>query len=105
MKILVAAVFMSAAVSPAWSQPKPNEVNGQKIIELTGLTGKEDAQEQGVFKVTSPRSDLKVTAGGVHLTPPMGLTSWAAFKKVGDHDVVMGDMVVLEDQVNPVMSA
>jgi hypothetical protein len=34
----------------------------------------------------------------------MGLTSWAAFKKIGDHVTVMGDTVLLEDQVNPVMS-
>jgi hypothetical protein len=45
-----------------------------------------------------------VTAAGVKLTPPMGLTSWASFKKAGGHTVVMGDTVLLEDQVNPVMS-
>src|SRR5436189_611922 len=39
------------------------------------------------------------------MTPHMGLTSWASFKHVGQHTVVMGDMVMLEDQVNPVMSA
>jgi hypothetical protein len=63
-----------------------------------------DASEQ-VFKVSLPRSDLSVTAGGVKLTPGMGLTSWASFKRVGDHTMVMGDQVLLEDQVNPVMSA
>jgi hypothetical protein len=57
-----------------------------------------------VFKVSVPRSDLSVSAAGVKLTPPMGLTSWAAFKRLGNHSLVMGDMVVLEDQVNPVMS-
>jgi len=40
----------------------------------------------------------------VKLTPPMGLTCWAAFTNVGDHTMVMGDQVLLEDQVNPVMS-
>ena len=39
------------------------------------------------------------------MTPPRGLTSWAAFKRTGDHVVVMGDLVLLEDQVNPVVSA
>src|SRR5206468_7978129 len=48
--------------------------------------------------------ELEVRAAGVRITPPMGLTSWAAFKRVGAHTVVMGDMVLLEDQVNPVMS-
>src|SRR5262249_39462442 len=61
-------------------------------------------EKEGVFKVSVPRSDLAVTAAGVKLTPPMGLTSWAAFKRAGKHTVVMGDIVLLEDQVNPVMS-
>src|SRR5439155_10490203 len=74
-----------------------------KIEELTGAKGAFNEKE-GVFKVSVPRSDLSVTAGGVKLTPPMGLTSWAAFKKAGNHVVVMGDTVLLEDQVNPVMS-
>jgi len=56
-----------------------------------------------VFKVNATRTDLNVTVAGVKMTPPMGLTSWAAFQKVGDQTMVMGDMVVLEDQVNPVM--
>jgi hypothetical protein len=74
-----------------------------KIEELTGAKGKLDEKE-GVFKVAVPRSDLAVTAAGVRLTPPMGLTAWAAFKRAGAHTMVMGDMVLLEDQVNPVMS-
>jgi uncharacterized protein DUF1259 len=73
-----------------------------KAIERgVGLTG---TMTEGVFKVTVPRSDLAVTAAGVRITPPMGLTSWAAFKKIGGHTVVMGDMTLLEDQVNLVMS-
>src|SRR5438045_5013327 len=39
------------------------------------------------------------------MTPPMGLTAWAAFTSVDEHTMVMGDLVLLEDQVNPVMSA
>jgi Domain of Unknown Function (DUF1259) len=58
-----------------------------------------------VFKVSVPRKDLSVTVAGVKMTPPMGLTSWAAFKRAGKDDMVMGDMVMLEDQVSPVMSA
>jgi hypothetical protein len=75
-----------------------------KIEELTGAKGTLNDKE-GVFKVSVARSDLLVIAGGVKLTPPMGLTSWAAFRKVGKQTMVMGDNVLLEDQVNPVMSA
>ena len=74
-----------------------------KIEQLTGIKG-EFNEREGVFKVSVPRSDLNVSAAGVKLTPPMGLTSWAAFQGVGDQAMVMGDMVMLEDQVNPVMS-
>ena len=73
-----------------------------KIEQLTGAKGQLNEKE-GVFKVNAPRTDLNVTVAGVKMTPPMGLTSWAAFQKVGDQTMVMGDMVVLEDQVNPVM--
>ncbi len=75
-----------------------------RIEERTGAKGVLDAKE-GVFKVSAPRSDLTVTVGGVHVTPPLGLTSWAAFQAAGTgHSMVMGDLVLLEDQVNPVMS-
>ena len=83
--------------------PAAQALDTAKIEQLTGVKGKLDGKE-GTFKVSVPRSDLEVTAAGVKLTPPMGLTSWAAFKRSGNHTVVMGDMVLLEDQVNPVMS-
>jgi hypothetical protein len=91
-------------LSPAVAQKKGATLDTAKIEELTGMKGALDAKE-GVFKVSMPRSDLKVTAGGVRMTPPLGLTAWAAFMKAGAHAMVMGDMVVLEDQANPVMSA
>jgi len=74
------------------------------IEQLTGAKGTFDAKE-GVFKVAVPRADLHPVAGGVHLTPPMGLTTWAAFTKAGEHTMVMGDLCLTEDQVNHVMSA
>src|SRR4051812_43182960 len=67
-----------------------------KIEQLTGLKGTMDAKE-GVFKVSYPRADLTVTAAGVKLTPPMGLTCWVALKNVGgDHVMCMGDTVLTE---------
>ena len=77
-------------------------LNTARIEQLTGVNGKLDAKE-GVFRVSMPRMDLHVTIEGVSMTPPMGLTCWAAFERVGDHTVVMGDQVLLEDQVNAVM--
>lgn len=74
-----------------------------RIEQLTGAKGKFDRAE-GVFKVSVPRNDLAVKVGGVKLTPPSGLTSWAAFMPAGAGVMVMGDLVLTEDQVNPVMS-
>ena len=73
------------------------------IERLTGAKG-ELNEKEGVFKVSMPRTDLDVHVAGVKMTPPLGLTSWAAFHKMENQTMVMGDMVMLEDQVNPVMS-
>jgi uncharacterized protein DUF1259 len=92
----LAAALAAASAGPAF--------DSAKIEQLTGAKGSWNEKE-GVFKVSLPRSDLQVKAAGVRLTPPMGLTAWAAFTKVGSHLAVMGDMVLTEDQVNPAMSA
>ena len=73
------------------------------IERLTGVKGKFNEKES-VFKVSVPRTDLQVTVANVRMAPPLGLTSWAAFTSTGDRVMVMGDIVLLEDQVNPVMS-
>jgi hypothetical protein len=74
------------------------------IEALTGAKSAYDAKE-GVFKVSLARGDINATAAGVRMTPPLGLTAWAAFTRAGKHTMVMGDIVLLEDQVNPVLSA
>ena len=102
---LVAIALAAFAAAPALrAQGAGSGLDTAKIEALTGAKGTLNEKE-GVFKVSVPRGDLSVTVNGVKLTPPMGLTSWAAFKKAGGHTVVMGDTVLLEDQVNPVMSA
>jgi hypothetical protein len=112
MKIAI-QVSIIAMVLPALAQANPAKgagasagkaPDGAQIEQLTGAKGKLDEKE-GVFKVSVPRSDLDVHAGGVHLNPAMGLTTWAAFTRSGTHTMVMGDLCLTEDQVNPVMSA
>jgi hypothetical protein len=99
-QLLIPTIVAASCCSAILAAPAP--LNTARIEQLTGAKGKLDEKE-GVFKVSLPRADLQVTAGGVRMTPPMGLTCWAAFKRVGDHTIVMGDQVLLEDQVNPVM--
>jgi hypothetical protein len=98
---------MMAIVALLWSPT--TSLTGEKALDtatierLTGVKG-ELSENEGVFKVSVPRNDLDITVAGVKMTPPLGLTSWAAFQKAGEQVMVMGDMVMLEDQVNPVMT-
>jgi hypothetical protein len=81
------------------------DLNTARIDELTGLKGKLNEKE-GVYKVTFPRSDVKVVVDGWTMPPFMGLGTWAAFTK-GAHTeaMVMGDTVLFEDEVNAAMTA
>ena len=93
--LLVAGLAASASAAP--------NLDTAAIEQATGVKGTWNEKE-GVFKLSVPRSDLKVDAGGVKMNPALGLTSWAAFARTGEHVMVMGDTVLLEGQVNPVMS-
>ncbi len=98
---LAAAVGLIAM--PAAAQGAKRALHTQEIEQLTGAKGQLDAKE-GVFKVSVPRTDPQVTAAGVKIPPAMGLTSWAAFEGAPQHATVMGDLVLTQEQVNPVMS-
>lgn len=75
-----------------------------KIEEVTGLKGTPNAEE-GVYKVAKPRSDVRASVDGCSLPPFMGLTSWAAFQRGKKAPaMVTGDLVLFQDEVNPVMS-
>jgi hypothetical protein len=103
--VLAGTVWLLIVMVVGWGVVRAADtaLDTAKIEQLTGGKGELNAQE-GVFKVSVPRTDLAVTAAGVKMTPPMGLTSWAAFQPVSPQTMVMGDIVLLEDQVNPVMS-
>ncbi len=97
---LAVALGAVLVAGPALAQSK---LGTAEIEQLTGAKGQLDEKEN-VFKVSVPRTDLNVTAAGAKVPPSMGLTSWAAFHGEPAHTMVMGDMVLTEDQVNPVMS-
>src|SRR5689334_14576169 len=72
---------------------------------LTAL-GKQGDFKDNVLKVNIPRNDLKVVVDGVATPTPFGFGGWIALTKgTGGMDVMMGDLVLTEDEVNPVMSA
>src|SRR6059058_1974444 len=80
------------------------DLNTARIDELTGLKGKMNEKE-GVYKITSPRNDVKVAVDGWTMPPFMGLGTWAAFTGENDKAMVMGDTVLFEDEVNTAMTA
>lgn len=67
--------------------------------------GRKGAPQPGdVYKFSMPRSDLKVTVAGVAIQPALALGSWAAFKRMGNAAVVMGDLVLAEKEVPNVIA-
>ncbi len=74
-----------------------------KAVEgALGRTGK--VQPDGSLKFGMPRKDLKVTVDGTPIKPGLALGSWATFSASGDNAMVMGDLVLTEDEVGPVMA-
>jgi hypothetical protein len=72
------------------------------VLSALGKTG--DFKD-GVLKVNIPRNDLRVTIGQRPAPTPFGFGGWVALAKGQGMDVMMGDLVLTEDEVNPVMSA
>src|SRR5215213_9315954 len=103
MKQLFLAILglLLSSVSIARAQQVPDEY--QQV--LTTLNKQGDFKDN-VLKVNIPRSDVKVTVAGVATPTPFGFGGWVALTKGdGGHDVLMGDLVLLQEEVNPVMSA
>ena len=97
---LVLACFTLAATA-ASAQEMPADY--QAVLTALGRTG--DFKD-AVLKVNIPRSDLRVTITGRPAPTPFGFGGWVAFTKATDGtEVMMGDLVLTEDEVNPVMSA
>src|SRR5438128_1388144 len=105
----VATLFVLVACSAPQNQSgqsdnqQPAAATDWKPVELA--LGKASSMQPGdVYKVSLPRSDLKVTVSSVEVKPALALGSWIAFKKTGDMTLVMGDLVLTEDEVTPVMT-
>ncbi len=102
--VMVLNVCLVGARASSKDPAAEKKIDDKRIEELTGAKGKYDEKE-GVFKVSFPRKDVTVSVDGLRLDPFMGLTSWAGF--VNDPKegmMVMGDLVLFQDEVNPVMS-
>ena len=96
---LMALAAVSAIHLQAWAQTPPQ---WKPVEDALGRTGK--VQADGALKFAMPRKDLKVTADGVAIKPGFALGAWIAFSSSGDDSMVMGDLVLTEDEVAPVMA-
>ena len=93
--ILKAPLIFGLAGAHAADTPT---VDTAKIEQITGLKGK-FSQEENVFKVFKPRTDVKIQIDKWAMVPFMGLTSWAAFTPAQNGQVMMmGDTVLFEDK-------
>src|SRR5437016_3124465 len=96
---LIGILLASAASATAQSMPADYDA-------VLKTLGKQGDYKANVLKVNIPRDDLKVTIDGIATPTPFGFGGWLAMTKgTGGNDVMMGDLVLLEDEVNPVMSA
>ncbi len=93
--------FFCLLVVAAHAQEMPADYQ-----EVLKHLGKQGDYKTGVLKVNIPRNDLQVTVAGFPTPTPFGFGGWLAMTKGdGGTDVMMGDLVLLEEEVNPVMSA
>jgi hypothetical protein len=94
---VISMVTVMAFAEPAVAA----DIDWAKVDEAIGKKG--SPQPGGVYKFGLPRSDLKVTVDGVAIKPALALGSWVAFQPTGDGAMIMGDLVLTEDEINPVM--
>ena len=91
------------AYGPASASAQDIPAEYQQVLSTLGKQG--DFKDN-VLKVNIPRNDVKVTVAGVSTPTPFGFGGWVAMTKGdGGHQVLMGDLVLLQDEVNPVMTA
>ena len=100
MLLAVCACYSWLGVSAA-AQDVPADY--QQVLKTLDKTGDFKA---GVLKVNIPRNDLKMTVQGVATPTPFGFGGWVALTKASDSsDVMIGDLVLLQEEINRVLSA
>lgn len=100
--LMLAVLVMFAGASA--KKPASSRTDWKDVEQALGRAG--TLQPGDVYKVGFPRADLTVVADGVTVKPALALGSWVAFKESGaGHAMAMGDLVLLESEITPVMDA
>jgi len=101
--IAFAVLALGGPATPVFAQ-QPSKFNWSAVESAIGRKGA--MQPQNVIKFSFPRSDLSVSIGGVRIKPALALGGWVAFKETTrGQAVAMGDLVLTEREVGPVMRA
>ena len=86
------------------SLPNLLRAQGVTTTPIDQILGRSGQKTEDVYRVSFPRTDLHVSVKGVAIKPGLALGSWAAFLGTDDNAMVMGDLVLLEEELNPVMA-
>ncbi len=101
-KLTAAVAFCVVLAGATASRAQEMPADYKRVLETLGRQG--DFKD-GVLKVNIPRTDLKVAVDGVATPTPFGFGGWVALTRGTGMDVMMGDLVLTEHEVNPIMSA
>jgi Domain of Unknown Function (DUF1259) len=96
--LFVGLMFLAG---PVFAESNMQPLNTDGIAKAMGKQGDLAGQ---MYKVSFPRSDLTVNVGNVRVRPALALINWAAFIKSGDTAITYGDLVLLDDEINSVIS-
>jgi Domain of Unknown Function (DUF1259) len=100
---LVSALSLAGAMLALSTLANAQTIDWQKVDDAFGR--KAAVVSGDVHRYGFPRSDLNVTLDGVNIKPALALGGWVAFKPMGNEGVIaMGDLVLLETEINPVMA-
>jgi hypothetical protein len=97
----VAVVLLSLPLAAQQPKSDQNDTAWKPVEGALGRSGK--MQPDGSFKFSMPRKDMNVTVNGTQVKAGLALGSWAAFKGTATNAMVMGDLVLAESEVEPVM--
>ncbi|MFL6278160.1 MAG: DUF1259 domain-containing protein [Blastocatellia bacterium] len=107
LSVILLALSQVTSVANLRAAQQTNHSSQTTMLDnksIEAIIGRSGEMKDDVYKIGLPRTDLKIRAGGVDIKPALALGSWMAFKRMGDHTAVMGDLVLLESEINPVLT-
>ena len=105
LKPAIALIGKSSGGSEPGAPAAPSPQNALNTARLAEMVGAQGEQSGAVYKITLPRSDLKVVEMGATINARMGLNTWAAFTGTDDKAAIAGDVAMLESELTPVLKA